>query len=50
MVEAVTHDSQHNNDWSMVDMTHRLRMRSFLRLCIAPLFDRLEAQCLRRRI
>lgn len=41
--ETVIHESEHANEWGLVDMTRRLRARNFLRVCIAPLFDRLEA-------
>lgn len=38
----LVHYSEHVNNWGVVDMSQRLRMRSFLSLCIAPLLDRLE--------
>lgn len=44
MWTQIQHKSECPNDWGLVDMSYRLRMRSFLRLCIAPLFDRLESE------
>lgn len=40
----LVHHSEHVNNWGVVDMSQRLRMRSFLSLCIVPLLDRLEME------
>lgn len=42
MEDAVTLTSLRINRWGLVDQNGHLRMRAFLPLCIAPLFDRLE--------
>lgn len=40
----LVHHSEHVNNWGVVDMSQRLRMRSFLSLCIVPLLERLEME------
>lgn len=43
-LEALNVLSEPVNLWSAVDMTRRLRMRSFQQLCLPPLFQRLEVE------